>query len=385
MMTEKFVPHSFKFLTQPPMFWDHAQSLSHEDQLVYFNSALTACDYRDVKNGFRSFAAHLFSRQQITMSQYVSVFGGHAINCITQDKSGRFNDMQTGLDASELVQFYSRAKYGSIKDIRYFAEMVIDTISQALDSPESHWSRLFRSAQEQSDNVVLMTTGWRNVPSTANVLYDIVVEHVNLKLAHLGLPTIINIKLPRIAPPCENYACLTTEEREQVNLVQDHVIPGRSFYRWSGVHVIFADDVLVTGSTADKVFFESMRNGAKSFQAIYPVAIDPSLALTNATIEERLNMIEITGRLDDTMACILSHPHYQPILKSLRLVFAKANYETFSGFLPKVPTNSWLILYKAALGNEFLQQDDCKPSLLILRDYLTDAGLLSSEGMAVFP
>ncbi|MEN1480692.1 hypothetical protein AAIH16_45020, partial [Pseudomonas aeruginosa] len=73
------------------------------------------------------------------------------------------------------------------------------------------------------------------------------------------------------APPCEDYASLSTEEREHVNLVQDHVIPAENFYRWSGVHVIFGDDVLVTGSTADKVLYESMNNGAKSFRAIYPV------------------------------------------------------------------------------------------------------------------
>lgn len=220
------------------------------------------------------------------------------------------------------------------------------------------------------------------MPSTANVLYEIVVEAVNLKLAYLALPTIINVKLPRLAPPCENYASLSLEEREQVNLVQDHVIPAENFYRWSGVHVIFGDDVLVTGSTADKVLQESLRNGAKSFRALYPVAIDPRVALVDATIEDRLNSVAISHQLDDALAQLLSAPGYQPILRTLRLVFREVNRDALATFLPKVPAPVWLGLYKAALGNEFLAQAQCVPSLVILRSYLTKLSLLDDVGRA---
>lgn len=41
-----------------------------------------------------------------------------------------------------------------------------------------------QDAKACGDCVVMMTTGWRNVPSTANVLYEIVVEAVNLRLAY---------------------------------------------------------------------------------------------------------------------------------------------------------------------------------------------------------
>ncbi|MBN0217370.1 hypothetical protein JTL39_34220, partial [Pseudomonas aeruginosa] len=108
-------------------------------------------------------------------------------------------------------------KYGSVGDIQYLARQLIDYLCGELDRSDSQWSCLFRNAKACGDNVVMMTTGWRNVPSTANVLYEIVVEEVNVKLAHLALPTIINVKLPRIAPPCEDYASLSTEEREHVN------------------------------------------------------------------------------------------------------------------------------------------------------------------------
>lgn len=365
--------------------WSEVLTRPVDVQLTMFRQASAQPCADDVKTGFRAFSADLFARGLISMAEYVSIFGGTVLHCLTPAESGLFRDMDTGADASALAGVYSRAKYGSVGDIQYLARQLIDYLCGELDRPDSQWSCLFRNAKACGDNVVMMTTGWRNVPSTANVLYGIVVEEVNVKLAHMALPTIINVKLPRIAPPCEDYANLSTEERERVNLVQDHVIPAENFYRWSGVHVIFGDDVLVTGSTADKVLYESMRSGAKSFRAIYPVAIDPRVALGDASVEDRLNSVVVEQRLDDTVAELLSARDYQPILRTLRLLFGEGNRESLAAFLPKVPAPTWLRLYKSALGNEFLGQPQCAPSLVLLREYLTNAGLLSTNGRAIHP
>lgn len=361
--------------------WNLLATAPVDEQLARFREAVARPQAEHVNGGLRAFAGGLLAQDLINMDSYVAVLGGHALNCLTIDGTDGFRDMSSGASASELTAIYSRAKYGSQKDINFLAGLVINYLERQLDDPESHWARLFTSAREHDDNVVLMTTGWRNVPSTANVLYDIVVEEINVKLAHMGLPTLINVKLPRIAPPCENYASLSTEERERVNLVQDHVIPSENFYRWSGVHVIFGDDVLVTGATADKVLRESLLAGARSFQAIYPIAIDPRVALANATVEERLNMVEISHQLDDTLAKLLGAEDYQPILRTLRLLFSTENYQALPAFLARVPAANWLRLYKAALGNEFLRQVECIPSLTLLRHYLEDLGLLGSSGV----
>jgi hypothetical protein len=360
--------------------WSEVFEKTVDDQLLAFHKASAQPCADDVKTGFRAFAADLFKRDLISMAEYVSILGGCALNYLTPDKAGIFRDMVTGVNATALAGIYSRAKYGSVSDINYLAQEIINYLCGELDKPESQWLSLFQNAKLAGENVVMMTTGWRNVPSTANVLYEIVVEAVNVKLAHMALPTIINVKLPRIAPPCEDYASLSTEERERVNLTQDHVIPAENFYRWSGVHVIFGDDVLVTGSTADKVFYESIRSGAKSFRAIYSVAIDPRVGLSDASVEDRLNGVDVGQRLDDTVAEILSAPNYQPILRTLRLLFGSGNREALTSFLPKVPKATWLRLYTSALGNEFLSQAQCVPSLMILREYLTNVGLLSPDG-----
>ena len=350
--------------------WSEILQAPENIQLALFHQAAASFCRDDVKSGFRAFAADLLARDLIGMDEYVTILGGTALFCLEAGPQGRFNDMRTGHDAGKLAAIYSRAKYGGVDEIQYLARCLVDYLYVELDNPRSQWTTLFQNAKASGDCVVMMTTGWRNVPSTANVLYDIVVEAINLKLAHLGLPTIINVKLPRLAPPCENYASLTLDEREQVNLVQDHVIPAENFYHWSGVHVIFGDDVLVTGSTADKVLQESLNNGAKSFRALYPVAIDPRVALTDATIEERLNNVVIGRKLDDTLAQLLSAPGFKPILRTLRLVFGEGSREDFAAFLLKVPAPTWLSLYTAAVGNEFLTQAQCVSSLVLLRSYL---------------
>ena len=246
-------------------------------------------------------------------------------------------------------------------------------------SPTSIPSGVIRTSPSKQGNCFSTQRSDENTKSSA------LAERVPLLL-----PTdTISSPMPRLisdavlsmdAPPCENYASLSTEERERVNLIQDHVIPDKNFYRHSGVHVIFGDDVLVSGSTADKVFYESMSNGAKSFRAIYPVAIDPQVALRDASVEDQLNSVVVQNRLDETVAELLSTQGYQPILRTLRLLFGKENQESLAAFLPKVPALTWLELYKSALGNEFLGQPECAPSLVLLREYLTSTGLLRPNG-----
>jgi hypothetical protein len=226
----------------------------------------------------------------------------------------------------------------------------------------------------------MLTTGWRNVPSTANVMYDIVVEQLNITLAYRALPTIISVKLPRIAPPCENYASLSLEERERVSAVQDHILPAENFYRWPGVHVLFADDVLVTGATADKVYAHAIRNGAKSFMAVYPMLLDPLLALSAPATEEVLNTTLVSGQLDDTFAEILGHHDYVPILRSLRTLLDQHNRDQLADFLPRVPLQNLLKLFVSALNNEFLADVRCAASLDIIRRYLVQLNVLDVHG-----
>ena len=359
---------------------DEVRSLSDEEVQRLFAEMAGKNDFRLVKQGFRAFSANLLARGLIEMKDYAGIFGGQAVYQLTVDSDGRFVHVHGGGSAEALAKRYSLAKYGSVDDILFFADTVIAALEAALDDPSSAWRTMFETAMTNGDQVVMMTTGWRNVPSTANVMYDIVVEQLNVKLAHYHLPTIVNVKLPRIAPPCENYASLSVEERENVSAIHDHILPDKNFYKRPGVHVIFGDDVLVTGATADKVYSEAMRNGARSFMAIYPMLVDPILALKAPDTEETLNTREVTGRLDDKFASVLGSPGYTPILRSLRALLNAESRGDLLGFLPKVPLKNLVRLYIAALNNNFLSEARSAPSLYILRQYLIEAGTLDEQG-----
>mgnify|MGYP000297465744 CR=1 FL=1 len=357
-----------------------AGSQSADTLRTLFIEHAASGDPRLVQQGFRAFSAELLGRDLIGMDEYASLFGGHALYQLTVDAAGQLVHAHDGACAHALACRYSRAKYGSIEDIRFFAHRVTSALTAALDDAASPWRRMFERAGQHGEQVVMLTTGWRNVPSTANVLFEIVVEQVNFKLAYLQLPTLINVKLPRIAPPCENYASLTADERERVSAIQDHVLPASNFYQSPGVHVVFGDDVLVTGGTADKVYASAMANGAKSFMAIYPLLLDPVVALRDPAVEERLNMTSMSGTFDDAFASVLSDRDYVPILRSLRTLLDEQHQHALPAFLPSVPSRNLSRLYVSALNNEFLRDPRCAASLATLRAYLTREGALDAAG-----
>ena len=68
------------------------------------------------------------------------------------------------------------------------------------------------------------------------------------------------------------------------------------------------------------------------------------VALGDASVEDRLNSVVVEQRLDDTVAELLSARDYQPILRTLRLLFGEGNRESLAAFLPKVPAPTWLRL-----------------------------------------
>ena len=356
------------------------ESLTQSGKRSLFDATRAKQDHRLVKQGFRSFSAGLLAQDLIRLDDYAGLFGGQAVYHLTKNTNGQFVHASSQENAHAIARRYSRAKYGSISDIHFFADMVIRMLSSALDDVRNDWRTMFEAAKTGGDQVVMMTTGWRNVPSTANVMFDIVVEQINIKLAYLGLPTIINIKLPRIAPPCENYASLSFEERERISAAQDHVLPASNFYSWPGVHVIFGDDVLVTGATADKVYAAALLHGAKSFKAIYPVLLDPLLALNNPATEEILNTTDVTGRLDAAFAEVLVEDDFVPILRSLRTLLDDANRPALSGFITTVPLRSLLKLYVSALNNGFLSDHRCAASLTVIKNHLAMTGTLDEYG-----
>ena len=146
-------------------------SRSNQELRAVFMALRQKQDYRLVGQGFRAFSAQLLARGLISMDDYAGLFNGQAASYLTRDAMGHFIHVGDQSDAQALARRYSMAKYGSIADIRFFAGVMIRRLRQQLDDPDSSLSRMFNAARANDEQVVMLTTGWSNVPSTANIIY----------------------------------------------------------------------------------------------------------------------------------------------------------------------------------------------------------------------
>jgi len=300
---------------------------------------------------------------------------------LSLDRNNQFTSSDIDENVGLITEKYSLAKHGSIKDIKFFANMLIRSVFQEIDNTQSKFREIIDTVKRNGDYIVLMTPGYRNVKASANIMFDIALPYINTKLAMMGLPIIANIKLPRLANPNENYAALTEEERKMTGLTTDHYLPDASFYKNNNIHVIYGDDILITGSSSNKAKLDALSKGAKSFTSIYSIIIDPEIALNNPTIEERINLSKVTGQLDEATKEIFVQDNFIPVLKSLRLILNKDNSVDLKDFLDKVPNHNILKTYIAYVTNESLQNKKYAESLKIIRKYLIEEKEIDNSGL----
>lgn len=308
----------------------------------------------------------------------------HLTSCyLSLDSNCNFIDLDTNENVNLLTEKYSLAKYGSIKDIKFFANMITKRVFQEIENTQSRFRKILDDVKKNGDYIVLMTPGYRNVKSSANIMFDISLPYINTKLAMMNLPIIAKIKLPRLANPNENYASLTEEERKVTGLTTDHYLPDYSFYKDNNIHVIYGDDILITGSSSNKAKLDILSKGAKSFISIYSIIIDSKIALNDPSIEEQLNLSKVTGKLDEVAKTIFVHDDFIPVLKSLRLMLNKDNLMHLKEFLYDIPNHNILKMYVAYVTNESLQNKKYIESLKIIKEYLINEKEIDNNGLLI--
>ena len=303
-------------------------------------------------------------------------------NCfLTINDQNDFIDMRNYEDMSQLAKQYSLAKYGSIKDIKIFSNMIIKNVFREIDNPKSEFRNILEIAKKNNDYIVLMTRGYRNVKASANIIFDIALQHINTKLSIMRLPIIAKLKLPRLASPCENYASLTSEERKIAGLTTDHILPDNKFYENNNIHVIYGDDILITGSSSKKAESDALSKGAKSFTSIFSIVMDQKIALNNPSIEEYLNKFEVTEKLDNSAKEIFQQNDFIPVLRSLRLILNIDNLPDLKEFLNDIPNHNLLKTYIAYITNESLSNKKYIKSFEILKEYLIMVNEINDNGL----
>lgn len=309
---------------------------------------------------------------------------------IREAAPGRYVDTMTDEPLDAEVALYSRFKHGDVEAIRHFGRELATEVIDCMGT--SFILRpMLNEAKEHGQFVSITAPGVRNVVSASNFLMREVAQRLNLYLSEQGWPTMAIRTLGRLRSGRDNYAELSSEGRAERDLRTQTLIP-RSEYESYPSHVVFLDDVEVTGQTVHRAREESLAAGALSFHAIYLFRVEPEQAAADPGIEHRMNLATVTGELDAVVAEILRHPDYQPVQRMLRLLLHPRNRENLQEFLVREVGDAILMrLYLGAMGNDYLwiNGSDANPpelgmygpSVKIMKGEMLRRGLVDEEGL----
>ena len=315
-------------------------------------------------------ACHDLSSGSISIEDYNNIFKTITYANLSYNDS-HFFSITESINATELSSIYSRAKHGSLEDISYLADKVASLFISQFDDEKSSIYQLFQILEIDLDILVLVVPGSRNIESSSNIIFDQALPKINLFLTKNDFPTIINVKLPRLDPPVENYASLSLEEREEISKVRDHILPDCNFYSGRNIHLFFGDDVLITGATADKVVSSALLKGAKSFHSIYTLVIDPILVNQMPEIEYILNTTCLKGDICDEFISKVCTEDVIPVIKTFNILLNKANFEGLKMSISRIPINTLDRLYLYAMSNGYNKNKDYCDSLSFIENYLS--------------
>jgi hypothetical protein len=384
-----------KFILRHPVmglqdFWPR---ISREGCLALYEAAMSSDGYYDMPRfqmGFASLEAWLYPDghgERVSHRYRCTTEGKIVAYHLRQHADGRFQCAETGRDMHAQVSMYSRFKFGDVPALHAMVQMLTATIISDLESG-GKLSKVFERARDNGDFISLTAPGVRNVISASNQLAREVGLRVNAWLTLQRLPTMIIRNLGRLSSGRANYATLSAKQRATEAKTTQTIIP-RSEYQDFPSHVIFLDDVEVTGTTCNRARQKSMKAGALSFHAIFAFKIDPAQASTDASIEQRMNQCAVTGKLDAGLAEVLQHVDYEPVQRMLRLLLQPDNRATLQGFLKAHVSDRILQrIFLGAMANDYLwihatapgEKGEYGPSLEIMAHEMRVRGLLDASG-----
>lgn len=294
---------------------------------------------------------------------------------------GHLIDAVTGKDLDKVGHAYSLMKFGSAIDIQFFADRYFELFTNLFNDEKSSLRITFERAKKNHEYVAHLESGARNVEHSGFLIFDEAMRKINVFLALNSYPTIIRIRPHRLQVAPGNYASMTQAERANLAPATDHILPGKETYVHP-IHIIFSDDVRITGATADKVEAETLSRGALSYQDFYLMSVIPEQALHQPELESKLNYLAFTGHLDDTMRGILIQSGFRPVQRLLRVLLNESNRSGLRAFLSSgIPSENIKRLYIAALNNDYLSDPTSCDSVIILREVAEGLGLIDEQGL----
>lgn len=305
---------------------------------------------------------------------------------MTVDAGGHFRALEDGRRLDAEIKRYSRMKFGDVEAIDWWARKLADKVVAELAGGSLRG--VFEECQRSGAHVYIMAPGVRNVISASNQLMRQTAFLVNAWLALRGLPTMICRPLTRLGSGRANYAELDAEARRGREKSTRSIIP-RSEFEEHPIHVLFLDDVEVTGATANRARERCLAAGARSFHGIFAMRVVPEVAAADPGIEHRMNQFQVSGRLDEDLLQILNHPGYEPVQRMLRLLFHPANRVGVGSYFRRMKMDVLKKIYLAGLSNDYLKIESPSQtgqfiyadSLILLQNYLRDQDVLGESGL----
>jgi predicted amidophosphoribosyltransferase len=387
----------FILLQTPKQLQDFLPRIGTVHALRFYEAALSEDGYFDktrFKPGFAALEAWLMKEGALTYRGSFEVRnaaeGKLVVWNVVDSAEPGFDCAETGVDLSQEVSLYSRFKFGDVNAIQSFAKRLSDKVIGSLEAGGS-LSMTFERAKQRGEFINLTAPGIRNVVSASNALMREAGMRINVWLTAQGLPTMILRTLGRLSSGRANYAELTARQRQAREKTTQTIIPQNEYASFPS-HVIFLDDIEVTGQTANRARESSLAAGALSFHSFFLFRVDPEFAKQDAGIEHRMNHFAVNRTLDSTIGDILRHPDYQPVQRMLRLLLHAENRNVLPAFLDEYASDAVLLrLYFAAMGNDYLwihanaegDLGEYGPSLELIRQSLITRGLLDDRGLPI--
>lgn len=318
-----------------------------------------------------------FTQEAVAAFEAVAMDAAVAFD-IGVDAQGIFVDARTGLPDPEVVEQYSRMKYGDLDAVSFFAGHLAVTALQS-----ERLMSLMREAVATERVVYMTTVAVFNVPSASNLLLRATASHLNIVLTRKDLAPVIVAEQTRLSDSPLGYAARTVRER------RDDLGAGRGVTivpeNFRDECVIFLDDLFSTGYTIYRAERRLRKvNVAGRFYLILARMDPQAVGASYGQIEDRLNDHVMTGTLQ-SLAPMLQRGNFAAVQKLVKTMLDPKHTDELPEILPEIPTSSILKIYAAAASDGFRQRSRqiYLPAVLVLERELQERGAIDAEGHVV--
>ena len=301
---------------------------------------------------------------------------------IAVDQRGAYVDARTGASLQPVVEAFSRMKYGDLDAVNFFAGHLAATALR-----NEYFLAFCQRAAATGRFTYIVSTAMFNVPSASNLLARTTADYLNIGLATLGLPPVINAQQTRLTESALGYARKTVRERASAPVDGAGGVVTIVPEAFRGQSVIFLDDLFNSGYSAYRTRPRLQKVRVAEIFSLFAARVDPqTVAATDGTIEYFLNNAVIDGSLE-SVAPMLKHGNFTVVQKLMKITLDPSITAQLPAFLADIPTAAILKLYCAAANNDYRRRYNGQfaPSIAVYEQVLQERGALDAVGHVVGP